>query len=231
MTNSQYASSQLQAIQDRIQNAANNAGREASSITLVGAAKHQSADLVAAFGDVGLSNIGENYLNQAVEKQALFSKNELIWHFIGKIQSNKTQAIASHFSWVHAVDRVKIAHRLNDHLANKPKLQVLVQIDIDDEPSKGGIQVNLAAELCQQIAQFQNLTLRGLMLLPKARSGYDEQRKPFAQARELLEQVNQRYGLAMNTLSMGMSNDLEAAIIEGSTMVRIGTDLFGARVK
>lgn len=231
MTNSQYASSQLQAIQDRIQLATNNAGREASSITLVGAAKDKSADLVAAFGDAGLSNIGENYLNQAVEKQALLASNEIIWHFIGKIQSNKTQTIASHFSWVHAVDRVKIARRLNDHLANKPGLQVLVQIDIDDEPSKGGVHANLAAELCQQIAQFKNLTLRGLMLLPKARSAYDEQRKPFAQTRELLEQINQRYGLTMDTLSMGMSNDLEAAIIEGSTMVRIGTDLLGARAK
>jgi pyridoxal phosphate enzyme (YggS family) len=231
MRNSEYASSQLHAIQDRIRVAANNAGRESASITLVGAAKQKSADLVAAFGNAGLRDIGENYLGQGLEKQILLPGNTFVWHFIGKIQSNKTQDIASHFSWVHAVDRLKIARRFNDQLNNKPPLQILVQIDIDDEPSKGGIPANLATEFCQQISQFKNLKLRGLMLLPKARSIYDEQRKPFAQARELLEQVNQRYGLAMDTLSMGMSNDLEAAIKEGSTMIRIGTDLFGARTK
>jgi pyridoxal phosphate enzyme (YggS family) len=231
MRNSEYASRQLQAVQDRIQVAASKTGREPASITLVGAAKQMSADLVAAFGDSGLRHIGENYLSQALEKQTLLPENKFVWHFIGKIQSNKTQDIASHFSWVHAVDRLKIARRFNDHLNNKPPIQILVQVDIDDEPSKGGIPANLAAEFCQQIAQFSNIRLRGLMLLPKARSVYDEQRKPFAQARELLEQVNQRYGLAMDTLSMGMSNDLEAAIKEGSTMIRIGTDLFGARTK
>lgn len=229
MRNSEYASSQLQAIQDRIRRAANNADREISSITLVGAAKEKSADLVAAFGDAGLTNIGENYLNQGLEKQALLGGNEFIWHFIGKIQSNKTKEIATHFSWVHGVDRLKIARRFNDHSNNNSPLQILVQLDIDDEPSKGGVQPKLAAEFCAQLSQFENLRLRGFMLLPKARFVYDEQRKPFAQARELLAQVNQRYSLAMDTLSMGMSNDLEAAITEGSTMVRIGTDLFGAR--
>lgn len=231
MSNNEYASSQLQAIQDRIRFAANSADREASSITLVGAAKQKSAGLVAAFGAAGLTNIGENYVNQGLEKQDALLNNEFIWHFIGKIQSNKTNDIATHFSWIHGIDRLKIARRFNDHSNNNHPLQILVQIDIDDEPSKGGVQTELAAQFCDQITQFKNLTLRGLMLLPKSRSVYHEQRKPFAQTRELLEQVNQRYGLAMDTLSMGMSNDLEAAIAEGSTMVRIGTDLFGARAK
>lgn len=225
----EYARERLQQIQTRIGEAAQQAAREPREISLVGAAKQQSVELAQAFVDEGLLHIGENYLHEALEKQQSIKTSEVHWHYIGRIQSNKTAAMAAHFTWIHGVDRLKIARRL---AAQKPKdreLNLLLQIDIDNEPSKGGVAVDQVYQLCQQVAELDDIALRGFMVLPKPRQGIAEQRAPFAQTREILEQCNQRYGLAMDSLSMGMSGDLEAAILEGSTMVRIGTDLFGAR--
>ena len=229
MSNRDYASKQLNKIRNRIDSAIRQYGRKPESVTLIGAAKQQTVDLVTAFHESGLNNIGENYLNQAIDKQKTLTATELIWHFIGQIQSNKTKLIAQHFSWVHGVDRIKIAQRLNNQAADNGKLQILLQLNLDHEHSKGGINAKQALEMVPQISEFQHLDLRGFMLIPKARQGLDEQRKPFAYARKLLENCNQQHGLSMDTLSMGMSGDLEAAIAEGSTMVRIGTDLFGPR--
>ena len=229
MSNRDYASKQLNRIRNRIDSAISHYDRNTASVTLVGAAKQQSAKLVADFHTAGLNNIGENYLNQAIEKQNTLAHTDIIWHFIGQIQSNKTNLIARHFTWVHSVDRIKIAQRLNNHAIDGKRLQLLLQLNLDQEQSKAGIDATQALELVPKISELQQLDLRGFMLIPKARQSLDEQRKPFALARELQEKCNQQYGLAMDTLSMGMSGDLEAAIAEGSTMVRIGTDLFGAR--
>ena len=229
MSNSDYASNQLNMIQNRINEAAHSAGREASEISLVGAAKQQSNGLIKHFNAAGLKHIGENYLSEAINRQVELISNTLTWHFIGKIQSNKAAQIAEHFNWVHSIDRIKIAKHLNAHTPKNKILQVLVQLNIDDEISKSGVSANEASELCLKIQSLENLHLRGFMLIPKARIGIDEQRKPFSVARKLLEQLNQTHNLRMDTLSMGMSNDLEAAILEGSTIIRIGTDLFGAR--
>ena len=229
MSNRDYASKQLNKIRNRIDTAISQYGGKPQSVTLVGAAKQQTASLVAGFYQAGLHSIGENYLNQAIEKQNTLQQSAIVWHFIGQIQSNKTKLIAKHFSWVHGVDRIKIAQRLNNHGDGRKRLQILLQLNLDHEDSKAGIDAKQALEMVPQVSELQQLDLRGFMLIPRAREGLAEQRKPFALARELLEKCNQQHGLAMDTLSMGMSQDLEAAIAEGSTMVRIGTDLFGPR--
>lgn len=229
MSNRDYASKQLNKIRNRIDSAIRQYGRNPESVTLIGAAKQQTAGLAADFYAAGLDNIGENYLNQAIDKQKTLTATELIWHFIGQIQSNKTKLITQHFSWVHGVDRMKIAQRLNNHAADKGKLQILLQLNPDHEHSKGGINAKQALEMVPQVSELQHLDLRGFMLIPRSRTGLQEQRRPFAAARELLEKCNQQHGLAMDSLSMGMSGDLEAAIAEGSTIVRIGTVLFGRR--
>lgn len=229
MIDNEYAVERLSRIQQRIMSAAQQAGRPAEEITLIGAAKQQTAERIAGFVAAGLFNIGENYLQEALTVQPNLGREKLQWHYIGHIQSNKTSAIATHFDWVHSVDRFKIARRLAQHRTAEHKLNLLVQVDIDDEPSKGGVAVTETETLCSQISELENIQLRGIMVLPKARTNLAQQREPFARARALLEQCNQNLGLQMDCLSMGMSNDLEAAILEGSTMVRVGTDLFGAR--
>lgn len=232
MCNSDYASKQLNKIRNRITEAASSASREASEIRLIGASKQQNAALLKEFANHGLSDLGENYLQEAVEKQSQMASFDLCWHYIGTIQSNKTKAIAEHFDWVHGVDRLKIATRLASHRTASERdrpVNLLIQVDIDDEPSKGGIPYDQAAQLADQIAPLDSIRLRGYMLIPRAREDQDQQRRVFEKAKELLELSNQQYGLSLDSLSMGMSGDLEAAIAAGSTMVRIGTDLFGAR--
>ncbi|GHA05170.1 UPF0001 protein [Arenicella chitinivorans] len=230
MSNRDYASTQLAKVLTRIQNACTKAGRDPSTVRLVGASKHQSARLIRDFAEAGLHDVGENYLQEAQEKQSKLSDTTLKWHYIGQIQSNKCKAIAEHFSWVHGVDRLKVARRLNQHMsAERAPLKVLVQINIDDEQSKAGVSAQAAPDLCAQISELERLTLTGLMMIPAPQSSPERQRATFAQARELLSQINQHHGLSLSELSMGMSNDLEQAILEGSTQVRIGTDLFGAR--
>ena len=230
-TMQQFAENQLNHIQERIETACKNAGRTSESVTLIGASKRQSPELINAFIEQGLTNLGENYLQEAIDKQTSLAQNRatLTWHFIGQIQSNKTKIIAENFDWVHGVDRLKIAQRLSKQNISSKPLNLLIQLNPDDEQSKGGVSLKDASELCDQIAQLDNIALRGFMMIPKARKDSSAQESVFASANELLTLTNQQHGLSMDTLSMGMSGDLEAAIAQGSTMIRIGTDLFGAR--
>lgn len=214
----------------RIHQAATAAGRDPQTVQLIAVSKTQPAAAIADAYANGQRRFGENYLQEALEKQiALQHLPELEWHFIGPIQSNKTRAIAEHFSWVHSVDRLKIAQRLNEQRpANLPPLNICVQVNIDDETTKSGVSL---AELPALIAAFIPLTrlrLRGLMAIPAATDDPAQQRKAFAKLRSALQVLNLQ-GFRMDTLSMGMSGDMEAAIAEGATFVRVGTDIFGAR--
>ncbi|MDB4511925.1 YggS family pyridoxal phosphate-dependent enzyme [Arenicella sp.] len=231
MSNRDFASKQLNMIKNRIRCAAISVKRDPTTIKLVGASKQKSAEILRSFYLAGLSNMGENYLQEALVKQAELNDLSIDWHFIGKPQSNKCKTIAQHFDWVHSVDRLKIAQRLAQFRSAQEKspINLLIQLNVDQEQSKGGIAVAQAPSLCAQISDLENVQLRGFMLIPKATDSIDQQRRPFAAARDVLERTNQRYGLGLDTLSMGMSSDLEAAINEGATIIRIGSALFGAR--
>lgn len=230
MSNSDYAAERLSEINSRIAAACALSGRSKNEVTLIGASKKQSVELISEFADQGLKNLGENYLQEAVTKQQELLDLSIQWHFIGQIQSNKTKTIAQHFSWVHGVDRLKIAQRLAAQNPRKSPINILIQLNPDAEQSKGGVLLKDAAELCDEIAQINGLALKGFMMIPKARKNIKDQAAVFAQAKALLDSTNQRFGLSLTELSMGMSGDLAAAIQEGTTMVRIGTDLFGARI-
>lgn len=172
---------------------------------------------------------GESYVQEALGKIAALRDLVLEWHFIGPIQSNKTRAIAENFAWAHGVDRLKVAERLSDQRPhNLPPLNICLQVNVSGEDSKSGVDPAAACELAQQIANLPRLKLRGLMAIPAPAKELSEQRKPFALLRELLQQMN-TLGLQLDTLSMGMSDDLEAAILEGATIVRVGTAIFGGR--
>jgi pyridoxal phosphate enzyme (YggS family) len=229
MSNSDYVTQKLTTVLTRIASSCEANQRQPDSVRLIGASKKQSAELIKQFADSGLRDLGENYLQEAIDKQYQLPNLQTNWHFIGQIQSNKTKLIAQHFDWVHGVDRLKIAKRLATQHGRQEPVNLLIQLNPDDEDSKGGVALRDAAELAQQIAELEGARLRGFMMIPKARKQQDQQRAVFARARALLELCNQQYGLSLDQLSMGMSGDLEAAIAEGSTMVRIGTDLFGAR--
>jgi pyridoxal phosphate enzyme (YggS family) len=184
-----------------------------------------ASDLREAFS-AGLRDFGENYLQEALGKQTELSDLPLIWHFIGPIQSNKTRAIAENFAWVHSVDRLKIAQRLSEQRpADLPPLNVCIQVNVSGEASKSGCAPEDLPALAQAIIALPNLRLRGLMAIPEPTDDSDEQNAAFAAVRTLQDQLN----LPLDTLSMGMSHDLEAAIAQGATWVRIGTALFGAR--
>lgn len=208
--------------------AARQSGRNPDEILLLGASKQQPAAAIRTLAGLGLQDFGENYVQDALDKQAELADLELTWHFIGRIQSNKTHDIAANFDWVHGVDRLKIARRLSDQRETAPPLNICLQVNIDDEPSKGGLPPAELAEIAAAVAELPNLRLRGLMAIPKPESDPIRQRAAFRQVRELSEQL--RGGdLELDTLSMGMSGDLEAAIAEGATIVRVGTGLFGPR--
>lgn len=233
MSKSDYARQKLSLVNERIALACDKSGRDRSSITLIGASKKQTPALIESFVNAGLGDLGENYLQEAIAKQATINpdikSNSIKWHFIGQIQSNKTNAIAQHFNWVHGVDRIKIAKRLGNQHQHSAPINLLIQLNPDQEGSKGGVLLEKAAETADQIAGLDGVKLQGFMMIPKARETFDDQCQVFATAKATLDQTNQRYGLQLKHLSMGMSGDLEAAIHQGSTMVRIGTDLFGAR--
>ncbi len=210
----------------RIREAAQAAGREPSTVGLLAVSKTQPASAVREAFAAGLADFGENYLQEALEKQALLADVPLTWHFIGPIQSNKTKPIAEHFAWVHSVDRLKIAQRLSDQRpAHLPPLNVCLQVNVSDEQSKSGCSESKARELVAAISALPRLRLRGLMCIPAPSDDAAVQRAAFARLRHLRDELDPR----MDTLSMGMSQDLEAAIAEGATWVRIGTALFGAR--
>ena len=177
----------------------------------------------------GQRAFGESYVQEALDKMAQLRDLDLEWHFIGPIQSNKTRAIAENFAWVHGVDRLKIAERLSaQRPAGLPPLQVCIQVNVSGEDSKSGVPPHETAHLARQVAALPGLALRGLMAIPAPVAELDDQRKPFAQVRQLMQQLRAS-GLQLDTLSMGMSQDMEAAIHEGATIVRIGSAIFGNR--
>jgi hypothetical protein len=222
----------LQAVRGRIAVAAQAAGRRADEITLVAVSKSFSAALIEDAHAAGQRVFGENRAQEAVEKVTRLSHLAGIeWHFIGPIQSNKTQPIAAHFEWVHGVEREKIAQRLDAARPPAlPPLNVCIQVNLSNEASKSGVAPGEELALAEAIRELPRLRLRGLMGIPEPTSDVAAQRRRFALLRELKERLVAR-GHALDTLSMGMSGDFEAAILEGATMVRVGTAIFGARKK
>jgi pyridoxal phosphate enzyme (YggS family) len=216
----------ISTLAERINNAAQAVQRDPASVGLLAVSKTKPAgDLREAYA-AGLRDFGENYLQEALGKQTELSDLPLIWHFIGPIQSNKTRAIAENFAWVHSVDRLKIAQRLSEQRpADLPPLNICIQVNVSGEASKSGCTPQDLPALAQAIGALPNLRLRGLMAIPEPTEDSDEQNAAFAAVRTLQDQLN----LPLDTLSMGMSHDLEAAIAQGATWVRIGTALFGAR--
>ncbi|TAN51446.1 MAG: YggS family pyridoxal phosphate-dependent enzyme [Methylococcaceae bacterium] len=218
----------LNAVRHRLALAETEAGRKPGSVRLLAVSKTQPARILAAAYGLGQRHFGENYLQEALEKQARLAHFEITWHFIGPIQSNKTRAIAQHFHWVHSVDRLKVAQRLSEQRpAHLPPLNICLQVNISGESSKSGVAPDELAALAQQIAALPHLRLRGLMAIPAASPDPEQQRRPLARLRECYLALQAGFGL--DTLSMGMSDDLAAAVAEGSTLVRIGTAIFGAR--
>ena len=218
----------FQAVQARLAEAARRHGRRPADIRLVAVSKTRTADAIRAVAALGQRDFGENYLQEALDKIQRLADLGLCWHFIGHIQSNKSAAIASHFDWVHTVDRLKIAQRLSDQRpAAQPPLNICVQVNISGESSKSGAAPAQLDELLPAIAGLPRLKLRGLMALPAPTDGFERQRVAFHQLATLLVRYQQRYGL--DTLSMGTSADYEAAIAEGATLIRIGTAIFGVR--
>lgn len=210
----------------RIREAAQASQRDFSHIGLLAVSKTKPADAILEAFAAGVTDFGENYLQEALDKQTQLSDLPVVWHFIGPIQSNKTKPIAEHFAWVHSVDRLKIAERLSaQRPAHLPALNICLQVNVSGEASKSGCSPDQLSALAHAVTQLPNLRLRGLMTIPEPTDDVTEQRAAFARLRELQQSLN----LELDTLSMGMSHDLEAAIAEGATWVRIGTALFGAR--
>jgi len=221
----------LQAVRKRIASAAQACGRDPAGIGLVAVSKTFGADAISAARAQGQRAFGENHVQEAVAKIAALSGLDLEWHFIGPIQSNKTRLVAERFDWVHSVDRLKIAERLSAARPDRlPPLNVCIQVNIGDEATKSGAAPGGALALARATAALPRLRLRGLMAIPPASQDYARQRRYFAQLRELKDAI-MAAGIALDTLSMGMSADLEAAIAEGATLVRVGTAIFGARTK
>ena len=235
-------------VRNRIEKAALQAGRRVDSVTLLGVTKGQPAEAIRAAREAGLTDFGESYLQEALEKiTALTSPvaapgagaerrppdmaalQHLTWHFIGRMQANKTRAVAESFAWVHTVDRLKIAERLAEQRPYyAPPLNVCLQVNVAGEVSKGGVGFAELPALATAVRALPRLKLRGLMCLPPEENDPERQRHWFRKLREAFEELN-RTGLELDTLSMGMSGDLEAAIAEGATIVRVGTALFGPR--
>ena len=219
----------LQGIHARIENACRAAGRHPESVSLLAVSKTFGADAVAQAHAAGQTAFGENYIQEAVEKITALAQLSLQWHCIGPIQSNKSRLVAEHFDWVHTVDRLKIAQRLSEQRpAYLAPLQVCIQVNVDAGLNKSGIAPNNALELAQAVAKLPGLRLRGLMCIPEPAPDFIACCAVFTRVRALFDHMNSA-GMSLDTLSMGMSADLEAAIAGGSTMVRVGSAIFGKR--
>ena len=219
----------LHCVRQRIASACAQAQRTPSAVALLAVSKTFDADAVLQAYQAGQTAFGENYIQEAVDKITQLRQLPLQWHCIGPIQSNKTRLVAQHFDWVHTVDRLKIAQRLSEQRpAELPALQVCIQVNIDGGPTKSGVAPAQALELAQAVAALPRLRLRGLMCIPEPAPDFVAACAVFARARSLFDQCNQA-GLGLDTLSMGMSDDLEAAIASGSTLVRVGSAIFGKR--
>ncbi len=227
--NNQSVQERLAAVQARIAEAEHTYQRPAGSVQLLAVSKRQPIDFIHEAFNAGQRAFGENYLQEGVEKCEALANMPIEWHFIGALQSNKTKPAAEHFDWVHTIDRLKIARRLSEQRPDdRAPLNCCIQVNVSGEASKAGIAPEQAEALAHEVAKLPRLKLRGLMTLPEAVEDFAEQRAAFRNLRNLQEALIES-GLPLDTLSMGMSNDLEAAIAEGSTLVRLGTAVFGPR--
>lgn len=219
----------FQNVKNRVHQACLDANRDPESVQLLAVSKTKPIKDIQVLSENGQKSFGENYVQESLAKIEVFP--DLEWHFIGPIQSNKTKPIAENFEWVHSVDRLKIAQRLSmQRPIDLPPLNILLEVNISGQSSKAGFNAQEILEFAPQIAELPNLRLRGLMAIPQQADSLEQQRRPFAKMQQLLKQLQQQYpDWELDTLSMGMSSDLEAAIHEGATIVRIGTDIFGAR--
>ncbi len=220
----------FQRVYDRIHQAEQACNRD-GQVQLLAVSKTKPASMVREAWHLGQKHFGESYLQEALGKiNELRDLSDIHWHFIGPIQSNKTRDISNHFDWVHSVDRLKVAQRLNDQRPDElPPLNICLQVNISGEGTKAGIDLQALPSLVQSITNLPNLKLRGLMAIPAPEANTEKQCEPFRVLNNTLHALNKEFSLNMDTLSMGMTDDLEAAIQEGSTIVRIGTALFGSR--
>ena len=229
LTGPQFYSANVANVRARIAAAARQAGRSAADVRLLAVCKQHDAEAIRAVAGTGQVEFGENYAQEALPKILELEDLALTWHFIGQLQANKTRAVAEHFAWVHTVDRERTAKRLSEQRPHYAQpLQVLIQVRLDSAPHKGGVAADELPALAATVAALPRLQLRGLMCLPEPGDDPAAQSLPFRRLRELAAGLNAR-GLALDTLSMGMSDDLEAAVAEGATIVRIGTAIFGRR--
>lgn len=219
----------LLAVQQRLESACHEYRRPTDSVSLLAVSKTRDSDELRTMADLGLRRFGENYLQEALSKIEALKDLDLEWHFIGPLQSNKSKPVAENFAWVHSVDRLKLARRLSEQRPPElPPLNICLQVNVSGEESKSGVSFAELPELARQVEKLPNLRLRGLMAIPAPADDFETQRAPLRRLRQALEQLNHE-GLQLDTLSMGMSDDLEAAVAEGATIVRIGTALFGPR--
>jgi len=223
-------------VTQRVEQSARDAGRDPAEVLLLAVSKTRTTADIRCAIDAGLTNFGENYVQEAVEKIAQLNEEQRIealqWHFIGPLQSNKTRVVAENFNWVHSVDRLKIAQRLSEQRpAELGPLNICLQVNIDNEASKSGFSRDETLSAALAIIKLPNIRLRGLMAIPQSQQTVEKQKVAFHALHNLRDQINQSLDNSekLDTLSMGMSNDLEAAISQGSTMVRVGTDIFGKR--
>jgi pyridoxal phosphate enzyme (YggS family) len=223
-------SNKLEVVNASIQQWEQLYGREAQSVEIIAVSKTRGDDEIRVLYNAGQRRFGENYLQEALDKIGALSDCSIEWHFIGAIQSRKAAQIAEMFDWVHSLDRLKVANKLNQHAASDAPLNVLIQVNLEGEASKGGVAPEQLVELAAGVDKLDNLRLRGLMFMPKVHTELSVQREVFQQARVLFENLKKTFP-DIDQISMGMSGDLQAAIAEGATMVRVGTALFGPRQK
>jgi hypothetical protein len=225
----QNCSESAQAVQERIAEACKAVGRSVDSVTLLAVSKGQSAAAIDSAARAGVEHFGENFLQESLPKIESLAGRELTWHFIGRLQANKTRPVAEQFAWVHGVDRLKIAERLSEQRpCHAPDLNVCLQLHVGGEASKGGVEAAEIRDLARAVRELPNLKLRGLMCMPPFEEDVARQRAWFREARQVYDYLNEM-GLGLDTLSMGTSADFPAAIAEGATIVRIGTAIFGPR--
>jgi len=216
-------------VRSRITEAARAAGRDPATVTLVAVTKAKAAEFVRAAATAGVTDFGENYLQEALGKMDELGALPVRWHFIGALQSNKTRAVAERFDWVHSIDRLSVARRLSEQRPfHAPALNLCIQVALVPEPTKRGVDPSGLPELARQMVQLPRARLRGLMCIPPPQPDARSERQLFSRLRSLLEELNAT-GLELDTLSMGMSADFESAIAEGATHVRVGTAIFGSR--
>jgi PLP dependent protein len=225
----QNCSESTRAVQERISGAARASGRSVDSVTLLAVSKGQSAAAIDSAARAGIEHFGENFLQESLPKIAELTGRELCWHFIGRLQANKTRPVAEHFAWVHGIDRLKIAERLSAQRPyHAPPLNVCLQLHLGGEENKGGVPAAELPALARSVRALPHLVLRGLMCMPPAETDVGRQRAWFRETRQVFDYLNE-HGHRLDTLSMGTSTDFEAAIAEGATIVRVGTAIFGPR--